>query len=88
MTKKLLLTVLVVFVLGFANQVLFAQDASCGLKNEKAVQKSNQTKCPVMGGKINEKVFTDHDGKRIYFCCAGCDAKFQKDPENYLKKAY
>ena len=45
-----------------------------------------QATCPVMGGKINRSVYTDHEGKRIYFCCAGCDATFKKDPAKYLKK--
>lgn len=45
-----------------------------------------QTKCPVMGGAINRDVYTDHDGYRIYFCCAGCDGEFHKDPERYLSE--
>ena len=45
-----------------------------------------QTKCPVMGGAINRDVFTDYNGHRIYFCCAGCDAEFHKDPERYLSE--
>jgi Cu(I)/Ag(I) efflux system membrane fusion protein len=45
-----------------------------------------QRSCPVMGGKINKKVFTDYQGKRIYFCCPGCDAEFRKDPDKYLRK--
>lgn len=45
-----------------------------------------QTKCPVLGNKIDEKVFVDYQGKRIYFCCAGCIDEFKKDPAKYLKK--
>jgi Cu(I)/Ag(I) efflux system membrane fusion protein len=45
-----------------------------------------QTHCPVMGGEINKDVFTDHNGMRIYFCCAGCDGEFKADPEKYLAK--
>lgn len=45
-----------------------------------------QTTCPVEGGKINKKMFADHDGKRVYFCCGGCDSAFKKDPAKYLKK--
>lgn len=26
----------------------------------------------------------EHDGKTYYFCCSGCDQKFQKDPSKYL----
>ncbi len=45
-----------------------------------------QTKCPVLGGNIDKQVYADYKGKRIYFCCKGCDAEFKKDPEKYLKK--
>jgi YHS domain-containing protein len=45
-----------------------------------------QTTCPVMGGKINKKIFTEYKGKKVYFCCAGCDSKFKADPEKYLSK--
>jgi YHS domain-containing protein len=45
-----------------------------------------QTTCPVMGGDINKEVYADHEGKRVYFCCASCVAQFEKDPEKYLAK--
>ena len=45
-----------------------------------------QTTCPVLGGKIDKKFYIDYRGKRVYFCCNGCDAEFKKDPEKYMKK--
>jgi YHS domain-containing protein len=45
-----------------------------------------QTTCPVMGGAINKSIYADHDGKRVYFCCPGCDGTFKADPEKYIKK--
>lgn len=45
-----------------------------------------QTQCPVLGGKIDKKIFVDYHGKRIYFCCPGCVAQFKKNPEKNLKK--
>ena len=45
-----------------------------------------QTVCPVLAGNIDKKVYVDYQGKRIYFCCTGCDAEFQKNPEKYMKK--
>jgi len=45
-----------------------------------------QTMCPVMGGKINSAVYADYEGKRVYFCCAGCVEKFKKDPAKYVAK--
>jgi YHS domain-containing protein len=51
-----------------------------------ADQPKPQTLCPVLGGNIDKKVYADYQGKRIYFCCQGCDAEFKKDPEKYMKK--
>jgi YHS domain-containing protein len=45
-----------------------------------------QTICPVMGNPIDPAVFVEYKGKKVYFCCRGCDQKFQEDPEKYLAK--
>jgi Cu(I)/Ag(I) efflux system membrane fusion protein len=45
-----------------------------------------QTHCPVMGGKINKKIYTDHKGYRIYFCCPGCLEPFLKEPEKFITR--
>ena len=45
-----------------------------------------QTKCPVMGGDINKEIYADHEGKRVYFCCAACLPQFKENPEEYLAK--
>ncbi len=45
-----------------------------------------QTTCPLMGGKIDKAFYADHDGKRVYFCCAECVGKFKKDPAKYITK--
>jgi Cu(I)/Ag(I) efflux system membrane fusion protein len=44
-----------------------------------------QKTCPVMGNPIDKEIHVDYNGKRVYFCCAGCPATFEKDPEKYLK---
>lgn len=44
-----------------------------------------QTKCPVMGGDINRDLYVDYNGQRVYFCCNGCEASFNEDPEKYIK---
>ena len=44
-----------------------------------------QAMCPIMDGKVNKKIFADYEGKRVYFCCAGCIKTFQKDPAKYIK---
>jgi len=46
----------------------------------------NQTRCPVLGNPVNKKLYVDHDGKRVYFCCPPCIPRFKKDPEKYVKQ--
>jgi len=45
-----------------------------------------QTNCPVMGGTINKSIYSDYEGKRVYFCCEGCQGEFAKDPGKYIEK--
>ncbi|MBN2316406.1 MAG: YHS domain-containing protein [Sedimentisphaerales bacterium] len=45
-----------------------------------------QKTCPVMGGAINKELFVEYKGKKVYFCCAGCEEQFQKEPEKYIAK--
>jgi rhodanese-related sulfurtransferase/YHS domain-containing protein len=59
----------------------------CATKPAEKVSKNNpQTVCPVMGGRIDKNVYTDHEGQRIYFCCPACKPAFEKDPDKYLQK--
>lgn len=49
-------------------------------------QTTNVT-CPVMTDmKVDTDIFTDHEGKRIYFCCRNCRAAFGKNPKKYLSR--
>jgi YHS domain-containing protein len=47
----------------------------------------NQKMCPVMGNPINKEVYSDYNGKRIYFCCKDCSEKFKKNPDQYILKS-
>jgi YHS domain-containing protein len=50
-----------------------------------AAAEVEQTMCPVMdGNKIDKNVFVEYKGKKVYFCCPDCKAKFQADPEKYV----
>jgi YHS domain-containing protein len=50
-----------------------------------AASEVEQTMCPVMDGmKIDKNVFVEYKGKKVYFCCADCKAKFEADPEKYV----
>ncbi len=44
-----------------------------------------QTTCPVSGEELEDKsIYTDYEGRRIYFCCKNCRGKFNADPQKYL----
>jgi len=45
-----------------------------------------QILCPVEGRKIDKSVYVDYQGKRIYFCCADCIAKFNGDQAKFTKQ--
>jgi len=49
-------------------------------------QAIEQKICPVMEGPINKEIYIEYKGKKVYFCCAGCKEKFEKDPDKYLSK--
>lgn len=101
-TRIFIAVLCVIIIAGFGIQPLLAQEESCcesmqeaacagctGQGQEKTVQKTekpNQAKCPVMGGPIDEEAYADYAGKRIYFCCAGCEKSFQEDSEKYMKQ--
>ena len=59
--------------------------SGCGKGADEAVA-GTQTTCPIMGNKINKEIYEDHKGKRVYFCCQACSAKFKADPDKYMKK--
>jgi len=43
--------------------------------------------CPVMTDmKVDPDIFTDYEGKRVYFCCRNCRAAFGKNPKKYLPR--
>ena len=56
------------------------------IADENVLLESVQEKCPVLGGNIDKKVYTDYKGRRVYFCCPACIENFEKNPEKYLKK--
>lgn len=50
----------------------------------RAHQGERQSLCPITGEKIDPSTFVDHQGKRVYFCCAACKKAFLKDPQKYI----
>ena len=47
---------------------------------------TEQTMCPVMEGSINTDIFVEYMGKKVYFCCSGCETMFLQEPEKYISK--
>jgi YHS domain-containing protein len=45
-----------------------------------------QTTCPIMDSPINKTLFVEYKGKKVYFCCPGCEDKFNAEPEKYVAK--
>jgi len=46
-----------------------------------------QTTCPVSGEELEDKtLYTDYEGRRIYFCCKKCRGTFLDDPNKFLNK--
>lgn len=47
---------------------------------------AEQTICPVMGGAVDKDIYTEYQGKKVYFCCKQCKGDFEKSPEKYTGK--
>ncbi len=60
-------------------------EGMAGSVDTAAAEKIAQKTCPVGKNKIDPKVFVEHVGRKIYFCCPGCDKVFQQDPAKYVK---
>ncbi|MBC8426091.1 YHS domain-containing protein [bacterium] len=56
-----------------------------GFAESGVLVESIQTVCPVSGEPLpDKKTYVDYQGRRIYFCCPGCDVDFLKEPGKYL----
>jgi YHS domain-containing protein len=45
-----------------------------------------QKNCPIMDNPINKTLFVEYKGKKVYFCCPGCEDKFNAEPEKFVAK--
>ena len=78
--------VLVAGLVAGAMAVFAGETTAPSAADQPAVAGKAQTTCPIMGGAINKKFYTDYNGKRVYFCCGMCSEMFAKDPEKYMKQ--
>jgi len=83
-SKKIFATVAALLIILVT--VNFARAEDQGAAAGKATEIKAQTTCPVMGGKIDKKIFVDAKGYRIYVCCAGCVAAIKANPDKYIEK--
>jgi YHS domain-containing protein len=74
-------------LIGIVSISAFADDSKKAAIENQFPTLVPQTRCPVMGGKIDSTYYTDIQGQRIYHCCDGCSAKLTADPDTYFKKA-
>lgn len=53
-----------------------------------APKPATNTKCPVMGEKVNpaKSPRVVVRGHEYFLCCKGCEKKLQADPDKYLEK--
>jgi YHS domain-containing protein len=51
-------------------------------------KKGTKATCPVLGEEFviaQDTAHAEYKGKYVYFCCPSCKAKFEQEPEKYLK---
>lgn len=79
-----------VVLLALAVGATSAEEGTHVHDHEEAVAASERAQtmnviCPVMTDmEVDPDIFTDHEGKRVYFCCPNCRAAFESNPEKYL----
>jgi len=69
-----------------AKYITMMEKKGIKLETISSKNKLDQSRCPVMGGRINKALYADVKGKRIFVCCPSCIKKVEENPENYLKK--
>lgn len=90
MTNCAMLMVLLVFSLVFFG-------SGCSKSPEAALEIKSKTQeisesakaqllCPITGDDIEEALYVDYDGKRIYVCCEGCVKIVRAQPIKYLRQ--
>jgi Cu+-exporting ATPase len=66
-----------------------ATTPAAGVKAPGEAKVGDKSRCPVSGEEFvvaADSPKVDLNGKTYYFCCKGCDKKFQADPQKYLNK--
>ena len=82
MFTHIISTTIIAAVIAFTPVLAAEKDSNHATSGETHAQ----TACPLTGKDLKKSVYSDHDGQRVYFCCADCKAAFDKDPVKYMKK--
>lgn len=77
-----------------AGEKIEAETSNMGAEKKTELETSNtqppaklyQTTDALSGNPINQNIYEDYEGKRIYFCCRNSVRKFHEDPSIYLDK--
>src|SRR3954468_20137227 len=66
--------------------LLIAMSATTAVRADDALPAGANKMCPVMTDQpTRADRFVDYQGKRIYFCCEKCIARFQKEPARFIQ---
>lgn len=78
----------VLFVMASLGLTLSAAAQEHGGATKAKEQKENAEECkltcPISNEPIAMDAFAHYHGKRVYFCCANCKGKFEKDPDKFV----
>ncbi len=85
MRKGIVLVIAMVTVALFATATFAAVTSSTTVTPVAKKMMGPQVTCPVSNMKANKEIYTDYQGKRIYFCSTDCKDAFAKDPAKYMK---
>ena len=87
LAQSLVVCLLLIYATGAVAQKKSGSNEKSGAKSaqEKKRLKPQET-CPIMGGKIDQKVFVDAAGYRFYACCPSCLGKIKADPKKALSQ--
>ena len=59
-------------------KIALPEELACAVMSDHKVKLAEATE---------KKLFADHNGRRYYFCCAGCEPTFKADPAKFSKSA-
>jgi hypothetical protein len=66
---------------------IVATGVGIGAQEEKEKKEAPVIKCPVSGKPINKEISVAYKEAKVYFCCPGCPAPFEKDTAKFAAKA-